>query len=175
MNQKYQKVFAGEKAIKKRLFRLFIVQGSKVGSSTNKQGAVPNGAEPPVILRPEEPCVLPSQQEATLGMWARYSWAVWQQFGWQFPSTFPCNWINIHGDRLPDTGKWNSRERTLPFIWQYEGLNCHPIPHLPSLLRVCSLEEIRWRRQAWEQLKPSHLADSRQPSTPSDRQLGLLS
>lgn len=47
MNQKYQKVFAGEKAIKKRLFSLFIVQGSKVGSATNKQVAVPNGAEPP--------------------------------------------------------------------------------------------------------------------------------
>lgn len=67
MNQKYQKVLAGEKAIKKRLFSLFIVQGSKVGSATNKQGAVPNGAESPVILRPEELCVLPSQQEQHWG------------------------------------------------------------------------------------------------------------
>lgn len=31
-----------------------------MGSSMDKQGAVPNGAEPPVILQPEEPCAAES-------------------------------------------------------------------------------------------------------------------
>lgn len=120
--------------------------------------------------------LLLNQRETAPETRARCSLAVWQQFSWQFPSMFQDNWISIHGDCLPDIGKCNTVEQAMQFIWHYEALNCHPIPHLSSLLCVCSLEEIRWMRWAWEQLKSSYLGDSQQRyPTSLAKHSGLLS
>lgn len=80
MNQKYQKVFGGEKAIKKRFLVSLSFRDLRWEVPWINKEPCQTEQSPRSFFNRKSPA-LPSQQEATLGMWAGYSWAVWRQFG----------------------------------------------------------------------------------------------